>query len=390
MLGDDSLYAKVLRAYIDSANDAIFVLCDEMKFLMSNQLGARWMGWSEERLTEHLKRRPITWFIRDPTWAAAFKTQFELVLNGGVARFECWINPPDARSRWVEINLSRVEIEDVDMVIGVARDCTEQRNFITELRGTNAELSDFVDVAYHDFREPLRKLHMFADLMTLQLDERERNSDYDDRLRATVASVAKIAEHANSLASDLQRYSDLLSSFMQTERIDLDELAASAQHARRHVLAETDGRIIAKALPRIYGDRRMLSQLFNELLDNALKFAHPKRPPQIEIGAIIHIEVQHTPLQTVPALELWFQDNGIGATPEQLPTIQRPFRRLHDSGEFSGNGIGLAIVAKIARLHGGIITVAAREGDGARFCVHLPLHGGIRNNMQWSLEKKDS
>lgn len=124
---DKQCYLDLLRGYLDSANDAVFVLCDEMKFLVCNRLMQEWLGETKENLTRHDHRVPITHFFRHPESETLFNTHFRDTLSTRPARFECQIHPPKASLRWVEFNLNKMGIEGEPMIVGVARDTTEQR-----------------------------------------------------------------------------------------------------------------------------------------------------------------------------------------------------------------------------------------------------------------------
>ena len=125
---------ELLRAYINSANDGIFVVCDEMKFLIANPLLTTWLAVSERELTAHGYRLPITEFFGHPETEALFCGYFESVLLGRSVCFEAEINPPHGDSRWVEISLNRVGLEVGVMVIGVVRDITERRQMQVTLQ----------------------------------------------------------------------------------------------------------------------------------------------------------------------------------------------------------------------------------------------------------------
>jgi len=122
--GHDGFYLEILRAYVDSANDAIFVLCDELKFLFCNHVMEQWLGESESDLTRHKQRVPITACFRDSAGAERFLYHFVRVLHEGPGRFECFLDPPRGTSRWVEFSLNKVDLEAGQIVIGVARDIT--------------------------------------------------------------------------------------------------------------------------------------------------------------------------------------------------------------------------------------------------------------------------
>ncbi len=124
---DSEFYQQLMRAYIDSANDAIFVLCDEMKFLVCNRLMEQWMGRDEAELTRHGERVPITELIGDADCAVRFSEFFHRALEGVCEPFECHIHPRGGQPRWVEIHLSKVGLEAGLMVIAVARDITERK-----------------------------------------------------------------------------------------------------------------------------------------------------------------------------------------------------------------------------------------------------------------------
>ncbi len=131
---DSEFYTELLRAYFDSANDAIFVLCNELKFLMCNRLMEGWIGYSEDSLTCHNQRRPITELLGDATSVETFRNAAEQVLAGHPQRLECFIQPEGSQQRWLEISMTRVDVEAGDMVIAVARDTTRQRDQLAKIR----------------------------------------------------------------------------------------------------------------------------------------------------------------------------------------------------------------------------------------------------------------
>jgi diguanylate cyclase (GGDEF)-like protein/PAS domain S-box-containing protein len=129
VLLESDLDRELLRAYIDSANDGIFVVCDEMKFVVANRRLASWFGISEAELVRHGQRFPILDYLGRQASVRLFQEQFQRVLAGAPVRFELELAPAGAGSRWVEISLNRVDV-DALMVIGVMRDVTERRQLI--------------------------------------------------------------------------------------------------------------------------------------------------------------------------------------------------------------------------------------------------------------------
>jgi PAS domain S-box-containing protein len=124
---DKTFYLELLRAYFDSANDAIFVLCDEMKFLLCNRAMETWLGKSELDLTRHNERISITRFFRESKSEQAFLSRFAQALEGRPGRFDCLLQPPHGTPRWVGMHLNKVALEHGQMVIGIARDITHER-----------------------------------------------------------------------------------------------------------------------------------------------------------------------------------------------------------------------------------------------------------------------
>src|SRR5512139_2925914 len=125
---------ELLRAYINSANDGIFVVCDEMKFHVANPLLAEWLGADETELTAHGRRVPITRFFGQAEAEALFGLHFQEVLGGQTARFEVDMHPPRGEPRWVEISMNRVRLELGELVIGILRDITERKLLQTALQ----------------------------------------------------------------------------------------------------------------------------------------------------------------------------------------------------------------------------------------------------------------
>jgi diguanylate cyclase (GGDEF)-like protein/PAS domain S-box-containing protein len=130
---DAQFYSDLLRAFFDSANDAIFVLCDEMKFLICNKMTQQWLGSSEDILTQHNKRIPITELLGNPDSIDYFKSSFKRALNNEEVFFETQIKPLDGKARWIELSMRRVNVDEGDMVIVVARDITQRKKNIATI-----------------------------------------------------------------------------------------------------------------------------------------------------------------------------------------------------------------------------------------------------------------
>ncbi len=141
----DRFYLDLLRAYVDSADDAIFVLCDELKFLLCNRVMERWLGEPESTLTQHNQRVSITRFFKNSADAERFLSHFMQALHEAPNRFECRLEPPRGSPRWVEFSLSKVNLETGQMVIGVARDITRHKETETSLLKLSSAIEQTAD-----------------------------------------------------------------------------------------------------------------------------------------------------------------------------------------------------------------------------------------------------
>lgn len=160
---DAEFYADLLRAYFDSANDAIFVLCNELKFLICNKLMEEWIGLTEAELIRHNQRRPITDLLGHSNSVAIFKQAANEVLCGHNQHFECMIQPTDMQKRWLEINMTRVDIDAGDMIIAVARDITKRRERQAQIyhQATHDTLTDLPN---RSFLQNTLEQHASSDL----------------------------------------------------------------------------------------------------------------------------------------------------------------------------------------------------------------------------------
>jgi light-regulated signal transduction histidine kinase (bacteriophytochrome) len=220
-----------------------------------------------------------------------------------------------------------------------------------ELERKNAELDQFTYVASHDLQEPLRKVTAFSGIL-----RRDLGDNLPERAEKDLGFIVDAAKRMQKLVQDLLALSRSGRVAMQVESISLDRCADRAIDSLAIRIKESQGEIIRDELPQVWGDRTMLTQLYQNLLANALKFAAADRP-QIRLTAERRDE----------QLILGVKDNGIGIEPKYAEQIFAPFKRLHGRGKYEGTGIGLAICSKTVERHGGKIWVESTPGRGAHF-----------------------
>ncbi len=244
--------------------------------------------------------------------------------------------------------------------INLMRDLAEVRDQLAhanqELERSNTELEQFAYVASHDLQEPLRMVTAFGALLEEHLGEQ-----LDQTGRDYLHYITDGGRRMQVLIRDLLAFSRVGRGESRVGPVALEPLVASVLHDLRERIWESEARVTVGQLPEVRADGTMLTLAVQNLITNALKYCGA-RPPVIEISARAEKAVT----------ELVVRDHGIGIAPEHHGRIFEPFRRLHAAHEYSGTGIGLATVRKVAELHEGDVTVDSRPGEGATFILTLP------------------
>ena len=241
--------------------------------------------------------------------------------------------------------------------VDLERDLNEKERMQRELERSNRDLEQFAYVASHDLKEPLRMVSSYTQLL-----ERRYARALDDEGRTFARYAAEGADRMGHMVDDLLSYARVRPSGDGGRAVELDAVLRLVRTQLRSLLEETGGRIEHEALPTVHGDPTQMLQLFQNLIQNALKFRHPGRSPVVQVraqraGRRWRIEVA---------------DNGIGMREQDKERIFEVFQRLHPRSEYEGNGIGLALCKRIVEHHGGAITVRSSPGDGATFMFDLP------------------
>ncbi|CAL1520868.1 ATP-binding protein [Chitinophaga sp. MM2321] len=244
---------------------------------------------------------------------------------------------------------------------------------ISLLNKTNQELEQFAYVASHDLQEPLRKISTFSD--RLQMKYREQlPPDATQLIDRMVSAVSRM----RVLINDLLVFSRAGRITPESiTRVDMNVLLQEVLSDLEVTLEEKNVAVKYDQLPVIEGSDTSFHQLFQNLLANAIKFASPDRPLQINIH---HQIVQGKELGIVKEnrwettfCRINIEDNGIGFDQAYTERIFLIFQRLHGISEYTGTGIGLAICKKIVDSHNGFIMAYGYPDQGATFVIILPL-----------------
>ncbi|WP_321501104.1 ATP-binding protein [Breoghania sp.] len=240
-----------------------------------------------------------------------------------------------------------------------ARSELERRN--AELEQVNENLQNFASIASHDMQEPLRKIRYFSEMLRRALKE-GHSDDVDYSLRV----LGDASSRASRLVSDLLTFSRSTGDDLVRDSIDLADMLQDLvlDFRQGDLVGDADIRMDVSHC-QISGDPTAISQLFRNLIGNALKYRSPDR----RLSVRIETEVTQEPS---PRLRVGVSDNGIGFEPQYAETIFQPFRRLHRRHFIPGNGIGLAICDTVARRHDWRLTAEGRVNEGATFTVEIP------------------
>ncbi len=269
---------------------------------------------------------------------------------------------PEIEAALAEARAARIdELSEVagavdELMQAIKRGDADLARQLDKLRQLNAELNEFTYIASHDLQEPLRKLVIFSEWLVRDLGE-----EIPDRAAKDIEFISAAASRMRNLVQDLLNLSRAGNRELQTEPVSLETVADLALESLALRIEESGAVVTRDPLPEVSGDAVLLTQLYQNLISNALKYVDEPAPR-------IHLDAQRLDGKWV----LGVRDNGIGINPEYAEQIFQPFKRLHGQGKFDGTGIGLAICRKVAERHHGRIWVESVEGRGAYFRFVLP------------------
>jgi PAS domain S-box-containing protein len=236
----------------------------------------------------------------------------------------------------------------------------EMKNLNKKLEDANQEMKNFLSVASHDLREPLRKIGAFAFLLEKSLSGKISPDD-SENLQFMMDGSGKMTKMIESLLA----YSTVIAKDLPLGTVKLDDLVDRLKNTELAEQIGTSGAIIdiPKPLPPVEAYTLFMRQLLHNLISNGIKYQRS--------GNIPHITITSKPAAN-GMVKIEITDNGIGIAPEYHQAIFTMFKRLHLRSEYDGIGIGLTISKKIVERHGGQIGVESEPSKGSTFWFTVP------------------
>jgi signal transduction histidine kinase len=224
------------------------------------------------------------------------------------------------------------------------------------LERSNTDLQEFAYVASHDLSEPLRMVVSYLQLLREELADK-----LDDQSKEFMGFALEGGQRMQALIKDLLEYSRVEIRGRSLQSTDGEKVLQAALANLKIAITENKATVTHDPLPTLLADEVQLTQVFQNLVGNALKFHGPVAPQ-------IHIGVQRRDAEWLFSV----RDNGIGISPRDFERIFVIFQRLHTRREYPGTGMGLAICKRIIERHGGRIWLESKSGEGSTFFFTLP------------------
>jgi PAS domain S-box-containing protein len=355
------------RGLLEAAPDAMVVVNQAGKIVLLNLQAETQFGYRRDELLGQKMSNIVPSGFPERLVADSLRSAEDALAQQIGTGIELTARRKDGSEFPIEIMLSPLKSADGVLVTAAIRDITARKNSeaqllekVKELNRSNEELQQFAYIASHDLQEPLRMVASYTALLARRY-KGKLDSDADDFIAFAVDGASRM----QLLIRDLLAYSRVGSK--GKELVDTSS-AEALQHAIQNLRGAIEGSaalVTHDALPSVMADEMQLTQLFQNLVGNAIKYRRAG-VPRVHITAVPN-----------DANKWMFsvQDNGLGIEPQFFEKIFGVFQRLHKREEFDGTGIGLAICKKIVERHGGTISVESTFGEGSTFYFPLTVSG---------------
>jgi PAS domain S-box-containing protein len=352
------------RGLLEAAPDAMVVVNVSGEIVLLNVQAETQFGYSRDELVGQKVKNIIPEGFAERLIADGTRSAADALAQQIGTGIELVGRRKDGTEFPIEIMLSPLESAEGILVTAAIRDITERRKSeehlvktVWELKRSNDELQQFAYVSSHDLQEPLRMVSSYTQLLAKRYQGR-LDSDADEFIAFAVDGCNRM----QGLIQDLLAYSRAGNN-AKTLHETSSESALKKALANLRITIEQSGAIVTHdLLPALTTDATQLTQVFQNLVGNAIKY-HGAEAPRVHVSA------------TRTGNNEWIfsvRDNGLGIDPQYFDRIFILFQRLHGRDEFEGTGIGLAICKKILERLGGRIWVESQPEKGSTFYFALP------------------
>ena len=355
------------RGLLEAAPDAMVVVNQAGKIVLLNLQAETQFGYRRDELLGQKMSNIVPSGFPERLVADSLRSAEDALAQQIGTGIELTARRKDGSEFPIEIMLSPLKSADGVLVTAAIRDITARKNGeaqllekVKELNRSNEELQQFAYIASHDLQEPLRMVASYTALLARRY-KGKLDSDADDFIAFAVDGASRM----QLLIRDLLAYSRVGSKGKELVDTSSAEALQHAIHNLRGAIEGSAALVTHDALPSVMADEMQLTQLFQNLVGNAIKYRRAG-VPRVHITAVPN-----------DANKWMFsvQDNGLGIEPQFFEKIFGVFQRLHKREEFDGTGIGLAICKKIVERHGGTISVESTFGEGSTFYFPLTVSG---------------
>jgi len=348
------------RMLFEHSTDGVLIIDPETASAIEfNEIAHRQLGYTRE---EFKNLRAFDYEAKETP--EEIRAHIEKVLREGRDDFETLHRTKDGKIRNVFITVQAIKLSGQVFFHCIYRDITdrkraeeERERWTAELARSNTELEQFAYVASHDLQEPLRMISGFTQLLARRYRDRLDENAYE-----FIDYIVDGATRMQRMIEDLLAYSRVGTRGKPFELISCKDIFDQVIANLKVTIGENNAQVTHDPLPAIMADSTQMTQLFQNLISNAIKF-RGEEPPRV------HISVKRAGNEWVFSV----QDNGIGIAPEFFDRLFQIFQRIHTGREYPGTGIGLAICKKIVERHGGRIWVESEVGRGSTFYFTIPV-----------------
>jgi PAS domain S-box-containing protein len=341
---------KFQKAFESSAAGITIVRIGDARFLDVNEAFAKIVGYSKQELVGSTAAE-LNLVTEMPDRDAIIKQLKEV---GFVRDIEMIMRSKAGKRFDVLVSIDTIHLHNEPYAINVIYDISQRKEAERQLELVNKELESFSYSVSHDLRAPLRSILGYTHFL---------NEGYSSVLDAEgnrlIATITRNADKMNRLIDELLRFARLGRQEMEKVSVDFNSMVHGVIQSLGD--ATKNAEITVKPLPKAVGDPELLTQVWTNLISNAIKYSSKKEKPHIEIASL------NGDTETV----FYIKDNGAGFDIRFADRLFEVFQRMHSPKDFEGTGIGLSIVKRIVNRHGGRVWADAKVNEGATFYFTL-------------------